>query len=335
MSVNKSVIVTIIIGIVLVGGILAYFQNTNFLVETSKEPIKIGIVKWVSNDQYDQNILAFKSTFDQNGYVEGDNIEYLVDISNAKKSKQREIIQGFIDKKVDLIYTLTTPGTLIAKEMTQDIPIVFSIVTYPVEAGIIEGLEHSGNNLVGTRNYVPIETQFDFFNEIFPIKKLGFVHRLDEPNSKIQFEEAKEYGKAHGIEVVDIAGTSLENLELLISEKITSVDSLYQACDTLIQGGGELIAIKIAIENKKPSFSCNKDGVKMGAVAGKVADFSELGKLSGSKALKILDGQNIDNIKTEGPKTPYVIVNSVTAESLGIKFSDGFQYGVREFIRET
>ncbi len=335
MSVNKSVIIAVVIGIVLVSGILAYFNNTNFLEKSTKESVKIGIVKWVSNDQYDQNILAFQTTFELNGYTEGENIEYLIDTSNADASKQREIIQSFLDKKVDLIYTLTTPGTLIAKEMTQEIPIVFSIVTYPVEAGVIEDLAHSGNNLVGTRNYVPIETQFDFFIEIFPINTIGFVHRLDEPNSKIQFEEAREYGKAHGIEVVDIAGTSLENLELLISEKITSVDSLYQACDTLIQGGGELIAIKIAAENKKPSFSCNKDGVKMGAVAGKVADFSELGKLSGSKALKILDGQNIDNIKTEGPKTPYVIVNSITSESLGIKFSDGFQYGVREFIRQN
>ena len=88
------------------------------------------------------------------------------------KSKHQEIIQRFIDEKVDLIFTQTTSGTLIAKEMTQDIPIVFSVVTYPVEAGIIDDLSNSKNNLVGTRNYISIQTQFDFFTEIGSDKEI-------------------------------------------------------------------------------------------------------------------------------------------------------------------
>ena len=58
-----------------------------------------------------------------------------------------------------------------------------------------------------------------FFTEIVPIKKLGFVHRLNEPNSIIQYTEAVEYGKNNGIEIIKIAGTSLEDLENIISEK--------------------------------------------------------------------------------------------------------------------
>ena len=70
----------------------------------------------------------------------------------------------------------------------------------------------------------------------------------------------KNIGSNNGIEVIDIAGTSLEDLESLISENISKVDALYQACDSLVQSGGEGIAIKIATENNKPTFSCNLDG---------------------------------------------------------------------------
>ena len=57
---------------------------------------------------------------------------------------------------MDLVYSLTTPGTAIVKEvLPSDTPIVFSIVTYPADAGLIESFEYSGNNLVGTSNYVP------------------------------------------------------------------------------------------------------------------------------------------------------------------------------------
>ena len=296
---NKSIILVIIIGVIVVVGISYYTTNSNITI--NKDPLtdsfKIGIIKWVTSENFDANISEFKYHVELDGHFNENNLEYLEDISNADKFKHQEIIQRFIDEKVDLIYTQTTSGTLIAKEMTQDIPIVFSVVTYPVEAGIIDGLSNSKNNLVGTRNYISIQTQFDFFYRDISDKKLGFVHRLNEPNSVIQYNEAKEYGSNNEIEIIDIAGTSLEDLESLISENISKVDALYQACDTLVQSGGENIAIRIATENNKPTFSCNLDGVRNGALLGKVANFEDIGQLSGLKAHRILEGSNIQYLK--------------------------------------
>ena len=319
--------------LVLILGSGAYLVLNTDLTEHSEEPVFIGIVEWVSNDQYDQNILGFQKMLSQHGYIEEDNVEYNIHTSDADTLMQREIIQHFIEKEVDLIYSLTTPGTLIAKEMTSDIPIVFSIVTYPVEAGMIDSLENSGNNLVGTRNYIPIDVQFDFYVELYSIQTIGFVHRDGETNSGIQLTELQEYASMHGFQVIDIAGTSLEHLEFLITEQISSVDSLYNACDTLVQSGGELIAIQIATANNKPTFSCNQDGVRIGAIAGKVSDFHELGKLSGSKAVKILHGEDPSNLKTEGSSVPYTIVNKITFDALELTMPEGLQYGVRELVR--
>jgi len=216
---------------------------------------------------------------------------------------------------------------------SQNIPIVFSVVTYPVEAGLINDLEESGNNIVGTRNYISIENQFDFFGKIYQIKKIGFIHRENELNSIIQMNESVEYGNRHGIEIIDISATSLENLENKINENISNVDALYQACDSLVQSGGEEIAIRIATENNKPTFSCNLDGVRGGALAGKVANFSDIGKESGLMAHRILEGSDIRNMKTEGPKKAYSIINLKTAESLGIEISKELEYSVREVVR--
>ena len=95
---------------------------------------------------------------------------------------QREIVQSFIDAEVDLIFSITTPGTLIAKEMTSEIPIVFSVNTFPVESGVIDSLESSSNNLVGTRNYISVERQYSAFERIYPnTETLAFIHHKDEP----------------------------------------------------------------------------------------------------------------------------------------------------------
>ena len=43
---NKSVIVSIIIAVVLIGGLLAYFTSTNIPEESTEAPIKIAINEW-------------------------------------------------------------------------------------------------------------------------------------------------------------------------------------------------------------------------------------------------------------------------------------------------
>jgi len=287
--------------------------------ESKETVVTIGIALWASNPEYDRNIQGFKDGLAEQGYVEGQNVKFIIENPEADKAKQREIIQSFIDKKVDLIYSLTTPGTLIAKEMVQDKPIVFSIVTFPVESGVVDLLESSDNNLVGTRNYVPVARQYNQFEKIYPdTKKLAFVHRKYEPNSVIQYNEMKELLRKKSIGVVDIAAANLDDMRSQLNNIINEIDSMYSACDTLIQGGGEELVIEFSTRYKKPSFTCNKDGVNKGALMGDVADFYTIGKLSGVKAGLILGGAKPSSLLTESPAEDYLIINTKTAADLGI-----------------
>jgi len=66
-------------------------------------------------------------------------------------------------------------------------PAVFPIVTYPADSGLIESFEYSGNNLVGTSNYVELTNYIKLLKTILPnTKTLAIFHRKKEPNSKIQ-----------------------------------------------------------------------------------------------------------------------------------------------------
>jgi putative ABC transport system substrate-binding protein len=312
-------IVIIIILIILLVTIPRYITIYN-IKNQDKDNIKtVGIARWVSNSEYDKNIQGFKDALENDGFIEGKNIKFIIENPEANKSKQKEIIQSFIDKKVDLIYSLTTPGTLIAKELVKNKPIVFSIVTFPVDTGIISSLENSGNNIVGTRNYISIEKQYSQFEKIFPnTKKLAFVHRKNEPNSVIQYNEMSTLLNKKGIEILDIAAIDLEDIKTQLNNKINSIDSLYSACDTLIQAGGEEIVIEISKRYKKPSFTCNKDGVKKGALIGDITDFYNIGKTSGRQAALILNGANPSSLLTESPGEDYIIINTKTASEIGI-----------------
>lgn len=324
---NKNILFMLLISVLVIVGCTPSQPESEIVI--------IGISQWVSNQEYTANIRGFKDGLAEKGYVEGQNVYFIIENPEIDEERQREIIQSFIDRDVDLFYSLTTPGTLIAKEMIKDKPIVFSIVTFPVEAGVIDALESSGNNLVGTRNYISVERQYNQFEKIYShTKKLAFNHRKGEPNSIIQYNLMNELLAKKGIEVIDIAGVDLEDLRSQLNKVINDIDAMYSSCDTLIQGGGEEIVIDFSIIHKKPSFTCNKDGVLKGALIGNVADFYTIGKMSGIKAGLILDGAKPSSLLTESPGEDYLIINTKTASKIGITIPQYVLDDAEEIISE-
>jgi putative tryptophan/tyrosine transport system substrate-binding protein len=294
----------------------------------------IGVAQWITNPEYTRNIEGFKAELARRGFTENKNVRYLFEIANADKTIQQGIMKKFQKAHVDLVYSLTTPGTLVAKSVLAKIPIVFSIVTYPVETGVIKSLANSGCNAVGTRNYMSPSRQFYVFERICPsVRRIAFVHRAGEPNSTIQLAEFKSMFSLRGIEVVDVAATDCDDLRRKLISVIPSVDAVYSACDTLIQSGGEEIVIMVCKEHAKPGFSCNKDGVIKGALVGNVADFADIGRIAGEKSAQILSGVSPQWLRTESPRQDYVIVNAKTAAELHFSIPDDILGMANEVIK--
>ncbi|MFH1668449.1 MAG: ABC transporter substrate-binding protein [Candidatus Woesearchaeota archaeon] len=286
---------------------------------TEEKILTIGIARWNSESNYGDNLDGFKDSLAEQGFVEGKNIKFITKNPESDLRTQRQIIESFVEARVDLIYSQTTPGTLVAKNVTQTIPIVFSIVTYPVESGVIEALESSGNNLVGTRNFLNVQRQYDQFEKVYAsTKTLAFVHRKDEPNSVNQYNQMKELLTSKGIELVDIAAVDLNDLRTQLEDSIENVDSLFLACDTLINVGGQEVVIEISKEHKKPNFACLEISVVKGALMGDVADFYVIGKISGRQAALILGGAMPSSLLTESPAEDYLMINAKTAAEIGI-----------------
>ena len=60
----------------LVVGIL--FTGFYLFVNNKENSVTIGIARWVSDAEYDQNIEGFKESLAEAGFIEGKNVEYIV-----------------------------------------------------------------------------------------------------------------------------------------------------------------------------------------------------------------------------------------------------------------
>jgi putative ABC transport system substrate-binding protein len=310
------------IGVFVAGGAILFgftyvFFSFNTLLE---KPVVVGISRFGNEGgrEYADNIRGFKDALADAGYHEGKEIFYIEGSARTNVRQARRIAQVFLEKNVDMVYSLTTPGTMVMKEMISNRPVVFSIVPYPVESGLIASLKNSGNNLVGTRNWVPAEEQMAIFREMAPtMKTMGFVHNIGDANSGIQFDEVREAAKQSDVEVVDIGGNDSGSIVRALRVSPAHFDALYSACDISIEEDAEKAVIAFARERKVPAFSCSIEGIQKGNLLGVAADFYQIGKLAGEKAALILQGATPQSLETSTVARPFIYVNEAAARTLG------------------
>ncbi|QPG56128.2 ABC transporter substrate-binding protein [Shewanella eurypsychrophilus] len=282
------------------------------------ENYTVGLAVWSG---YEDSVKGFKAGMHQAGLKEGHNVTYLQGESVADKKIQTAVAKRFLEEKVDLVYSLTTPGTSIMKNtLPKDLPIIFSIVTYPADSGLIESFDYSGNNLVGTSNYVPLSNYITLLNLVLPdTKTAAIIHRKGEPNSNIQAANLIRLLKRQKIKVLNLEPSNIEELVELASANAEKVDLFITTTDTLLQGGGEQALIEVSIASQTPILSSNKQGIEAGSTFGPVADFYILGEMAGQKAAQVLL-QNMapTQIKSEVQNPPLFLANPRSIAAVGL-----------------
>jgi len=287
---------------------------------------KIGLSVWSG---YPESVAGFKAALQAAGLREGIEVHYREGKSDGDPELQRNIVKAFRSDKVDLVYSLTTPGTILVKEgMPDTTPVVFSIVTYPADSGLIESFEYSGNNLVGTSNYVPTQHYVSLLKDLLPeVKKVAIFHRKGEPNSKIQAANMIRMFRRAKIKAVSVEASSLSELFTLASQ--VEAQAFVTTTDTLMQDGGEEVLQKVADTRGVPILSSNKKGIEQGSTFGPVADFFVLGRMAGEKAVDILlNGTRPSQLQSETQNPPLILANRRSFERLQLELPATLEHRV-------
>ena len=106
------------------------------------------------------------------GYKDGKNIVYEVVNTSGSKEKIANAVKEVIEKKVNVIYAITTPVTKEVQRLTEDklIPVVFSVVADPVGSKFVKSIKEPGGNMTGVTNLAIelTEKRLEMFKRIVP-----------------------------------------------------------------------------------------------------------------------------------------------------------------------
>lgn len=280
----------------------------------SGETYQIGISQLVQHPALDATAEGFQRAFTEAGI----NAEFDLQNANGEQSTATTIAQGFSTDGKDLVLAIATPAAQAAAQSITNVPVLFTAVTDPVAAELVETAEAPGGNVTGTSDMNPVEEQIALITEIDPsVKSVGIIYSSGEVNSEVQVEAAREAAKGLGIEIKEATVTSSGEVATA-AESLGAVDAIYIPTDNRVTEAFESV-VQYAESKQIPLFGSETNQVDRGAIATLGLDYEELGFQTGQMAIRILtEGADPATMPVEELDEFLLTVNPKAAERMGL-----------------
>jgi putative tryptophan/tyrosine transport system substrate-binding protein len=175
------------------------------------------------------------------GYVEGKNL--VLDISVKENYDElRPIAKAYMERKFDVIVTFGGTATLIAKELTPEIPIVFVGVVDPITTGMVNSLARPEANVTGVASRTDLELhgkRLEVFKEAVPtLRRLLVLYnaRGENPLHMKSLELIQRAAPNFGLKLTEKPIKSVADVEAALSSvSRDTTDGVFVICATLFR----------------------------------------------------------------------------------------------------
>jgi putative ABC transport system substrate-binding protein len=264
---------------------------------------------------------AFRQGLRELGYVEGRDIALEPRWAEGKYDRYPALAADLVRLKVNVIVAVGGAATKAAKQVTRTIPIVMSLVTEPVESGLVRSLARPGGNVTGTSIMAAdlAGKQFELLKQAVPeVSRVALLWNPANPGSASQLREAEAAARAVGVR--------LQALEARVPQEIDSAfaamtreraGALVVLADAILYNQRKQIA-ELAAKSRLPSVSPLREYAEAGGLIVYSADFLDLERRSATFVDKILKGAKPADLPVEQPTRFDLIINLKTAKAIGL-----------------
>ena len=290
--------------------------------DKKKDVFRIGISQFITHQSLDATREGFVDELAKQGYVEGKNIE--IHLQNAQgEQRNLKTISQQLSESSDVVLAIATPSAQSLANTTQTTPVIFSAVTDPVSAKLVESREHPGGNVTGTSDQSSdaISTQINLIKKVLPkAKTIGILYTQSEPNSVVQKDEAKRLLEEKGFTVVEKTILDSNNVKAAAESLMTEVDMVFVPTDNIISSTMETVK-QVSIKHKVPVFGGSTEMIALGGLYNYGTNYEELGRQTARMLVRVLRGEKPENIAVELPEKLELHTNQEMADALGIDIS--------------
>jgi putative ABC transport system substrate-binding protein len=279
----------------------------------------IGISKIVSHPALDAVEQGVMDELSEQGYE----LEYDLQNANGDMTTATSIATKFKNDRVRLAVGIATPTSQALVNTLTETPVIYSAVTNPVEAGLVESFDQGGETVTGVSDMTPVREQISFLQEHAGIERLGHVYSSGEANAVTLAEMAREACEELGIEFVEATVTNSAEVRQAAQSIAGRVDGIYVSTDNTVVSALSAL-VDVADNAGIPVMSADPSSAEQfGVIAAWGFDYYQVGRATGRIVGRVLDGTAPSDIPTKfmtDPSDVNLLLNLDVADRLGISF---------------
>jgi len=284
---------------------------------------KIGFLgaSWASPSDEGQRLTAFVQRLRELGWIEGRTVTFEYRWAEGRAERFTEIARDFVQLKVDVIVTYSTPAVLAVKQVTSLIPIVFAGAGDPVGTGLVASLALPGGNATG----VSLQTgditgkRLELLRELLPgLTRLAIMANVGSPNSVLEMNEARAAAYALSIDIVPLEIRGGEEIALAFEALKSRAEALYVVLDPIMNAHRVRINI-LALGARLPTVVPFRAFVEAGGLMSYGPNQPDVFRRAADYVNRILRGAKPADIPVEQPTKFDLLINLTTAKALGLE----------------
>jgi putative tryptophan/tyrosine transport system substrate-binding protein len=266
---------------------------------------------------------AFRQGLRDLGYFEGKNIvtEWRYADGKSEAEGLPELAAELVRIKVDVIVTTGTPAVRAIKRASATIPIVFAVISHPVENGIVASFARPGGNVTG----LTILTEelsgkrLELLKETVPnVTRIGVLSDLSNPTQALEWKEILAAAQVLGVKLQSLGLRSSNDFDSAFKAALRErAQALITLPQPLMNSHRNLI-VGFAAKNKLPAIYPAPEFTDAGGLMYYGPVYTELFRRAATYVDKILKGTKPADLPVEQPTKFELVINLKTAKALGL-----------------
>ncbi|HUN70602.1 MAG TPA: ABC transporter substrate-binding protein [Burkholderiales bacterium] len=283
-------------------------------------------IRWIAGSAdavvFRPRLSCFSEALRARGWVEGQTVT--IDVRGAEGGgfeKLLELAEEAARTKPDVIISSGTPATKVVKRAVRDIPVVFLMVSDPVESGIVANLARPEANVTGLSNFLPATTGklLEFVRELAPAaRRVAVVYDPANAGKRIELEVLRKSARSLSMTIDPHPLRSTADIESTFAalRKAPPHAFIIPTDNVTLDGLPEIVAH--VAKARRPAIYQTREYVEAGGLMSYGLDVCQHFRSAAAYVDKILKGARPADIPVERASTFELVINRGTANALGI-----------------
>ena len=285
--------------------------------QQARRPFRIGVINTAYAASH-PTVEGLKAGLRELGLEDGRDVTFDIRFTEGRLDTLPAVADALVKAGVDLIFTSQEAATKAARDATQSVPIVFTLVGDPVGAGLVRTLAQPGGHVTGISSLQTelVAKRLEVLKSLAPgVRRVWLIYYGADLSTTPMINRALDVAQRMKLEVVAKGVLDVAELRRVLRE-VRRGDALL-----VPEGSNPDLTIAIIEQSRAlraPAVFGTALWIGYGGLMSYGPDYYAQGVQAARLVAKILRGTRPQDLPVEGAEKIDLAVNLKTAEQLGL-----------------